>query len=142
MQRLAPEQPATEPALTESEIVLPAGWSMYPLPVNPHRITVALNRAKLEGPTADAKLGAVEPALDRWEAGLEQPTQAQLERLAGMANVPFEFFWLPDAADPPLMFARIHLGGRKGCQTFITMDGEPADRPQHALPGAEDWWDA
>lgn len=138
----AGEVTSTEILQPAEPVQLPEGWTIQALPVNPHRITVALDRAGLQGPTADAKLGAVEPALDRWEAGREQPTAAQLERLAAMANVPIEFFWLPDDAEPRLIAARVHLGGRKGCQWVITMTGEPAGRPQEELPGAGDWWDA
>jgi hypothetical protein len=52
--------------------------------INPHRITVALDRAKLFGPTADGKVGAVEPDLDNWEAGISQPTEQQLAKLAAL----------------------------------------------------------
>jgi hypothetical protein len=111
-------------------------------PINPHRITIALDRAKLFGPTADAKLGAVEPDLDNWEAGRSQPTAAQLEKLARLANVRVGFFHLADDEAPGLTLAHIRLGGRRGCQTVITMSGEPADRPQGDLFGDASTLDA
>lgn len=101
--------------------------------INPHRITVALDRAGLFGPTADAKLGAVEPALDEWEAGRAVPSPAQLAKLARMANVPVEFFDLADDDAPRLTLARIRVGGRRGCQFIVTMHGEPNDQPQPSL---------
>lgn len=101
--------------------------------INPHRITVALDRAKLFGPAADAKVGAVEPDLDNWEAGISQPTDQQLARLAAMANVPAEFFHLADDQEPRITVAWVRSGGRRGCQTVITMHGEPVGRPQTSL---------
>jgi transcriptional regulator with XRE-family HTH domain len=100
--------------------------------INPHRITIALDRAKLFGPTADAKVGAVEPDLDNWEAGRSQPTPAQLEKLARLANVPLGFFTLPDDAEPQLSFARLCFGRGRG-QTLIQMRGEPVGVPQGSL---------
>lgn len=103
--------------------------------VNPHRITVALDRAKLFGPSADAKLGAVEPDLDNWEAGLYEPSPAQLAKLARVANVPVSFFALADDEAPTLILARVRLGGRRGCQLMVTMRDEPAGPPQPSLFG-------
>lgn len=91
--------------------------------VNPHRITVALDRAKLFGPSADAKLGAQVPDLDDWEAGRKVPSAAQLEKLSRLANVLPSFFDLPDDAEPKLIFALVR-GGR-GCFPHVAMDGEP-----------------
>lgn len=106
--------------------------------VNPHRITVALDRAGLFGPNADAKLGAVEPDLDNWEAGLYEPSPAQLAKLAQLANVPVSFFTLADAEAPALTVARIRYGGRRGCELVVSMHGEPTGAPQPSLfDGAE-----
>jgi hypothetical protein len=91
--------------------------------INPHRITVALDRAKLVGPTADAKLGAVEPDLDMWEAGRATPSDAQLRKLARMANVPLEFFALRDDEFPPLYVARVC--NRRTGYTVVTMPADP-----------------
>lgn len=91
--------------------------------VNPHRITVALDRAKLFGPSADAKLGAHEPDLDDWEAGRKVPSAAQVERLSRLANVLPSFFELPDDVDPQIMVALVR--GRRGCFTHVVMTGEP-----------------
>lgn len=55
-----------------------------------HRITAALDREKLFGPTVDGKLVAVEPDLDNWEAGISQPIDLQLAKLAAPANGPVE----------------------------------------------------
>lgn len=101
--------------------------------INPHRITVALVRAKLFGPTADAKVGAVEPDLDNWEAGRSQPSGQQLAKLAALGNVPVEFFHLADDQEPRITVALVRFGGRRGCQTVVTMHGEPAGRPQTSL---------
>jgi hypothetical protein len=102
--------------------------------VNPHRITVALNRAKLFGPSADGKLGAVEPDLDEWEAGRRQPSAAQLKRLSLMANVPLEFFSLPDSAPPKLSVGIICTRGRgRGCHVVVSMSDEPDRVPQPTL---------
>lgn len=100
--------------------------------LNPHRITVALDRAGLFGPSADAKLGAVEPDLDNWEAGRSQPSRAQLERLARMANVTDSFFFLDDDQVPELTVAIMCGRGRKS-QVLISMRGEPTDPPQDTL---------
>lgn len=107
-------------------------------PVNPHRITVALNRAKLFGPTADAKLGAVEPDLDNWEASVSQPTAAQLEKLARLANVPVEFFTLADGEKPRLIVARICNRRTGYTHVSIDPDDEVEDAPQPTLGEAVD----
>jgi hypothetical protein len=101
--------------------------------INPHRITAALDRAMLFGPTADAKVGAVQPDLDNWEAGISQPTDQQLARLAALANVPVEFFHLADHQEPRITVALVRTGRRRGCQRVVTMHGEPAGRPQASL---------
>lgn len=99
--------------------------------INPHRITVALDRAKLFGPTADAKVGAVEPDLDNWEAGRSVPAHSQLIKLAQLANVPMSFFHLADHEPPALIIARVC--GRRTRSLVISMRGEPADVPRPAL---------
>ena len=99
---------------------------------NPHRITVALNRANLYGKTADAKLGAVEPDLDMWETGQRQPTDAQLRKLARMANVPIGFFYLLDGEAPELAVARVCQSRGRGF-TVVTMLGDPYGPAQPAL---------
>lgn len=99
--------------------------------INPHRITVALDRAGLFGPTADAKLGAVEPDLDNWEAGKSQPSEAQLARLARMANVPVEFFTLADDEHPALTFAWV-CNRRTGVRV-VSMPHDPYPPAQPSL---------
>lgn len=91
---------------------------------NPHRITVALDRAGLNGPTADAKLDAVEPDLDNWEAGLYGPKPAQLAKLARLADVPESFFYLADDEHPRLMVALVMTGSRRRCVTVVAMTEE------------------
>lgn len=87
--------------------------------VNPHRITVALDRAKLVGPTADAKLGAREPDLDEWEAGRRRPTEEQLELLGRYAGVMREFFGLADGEYPRITVALVRL--RRSCVLMVSM---------------------
>lgn len=70
----------------------------YPGPVPiPARITQALDHAGLFGPEVDAALGVEEPTVDRWEAGEELPTPAQVERLAALTGRPVEWFSHPVA---------------------------------------------
>jgi hypothetical protein len=102
--------------------------------INRHRITIALNRANLYGPTADAKLGAVEPDLDMWEAGKSQPTDAQLRRLAAMANVPLEFFALADHERPELVVSFVCSRSRRSQSVvLISMLGDPYPPAQPGL---------
>lgn len=66
----------------------------------PARISIALNapaagRRRLEGPDVDVACGAVEPAVDMWEAGLEVPTRDQVERLARLTGYPIGWFYKP-----------------------------------------------
>lgn len=106
--------------------------------INPHRITVALNRAGLYGPTADAKLSAVEPDLDNWEAGKAHPSDAQLVKLARMANVPVEFFTLPDGEHPELTVAWVC--NRRTGHLLVSMPHDPYPPAQPSLlqPDAEE----
>lgn len=89
--------------------------------VNPHRVTVALDRAGLVGPSADARLGAVVPDLDDWEAGRSQPSPAQLGKLAVMARVSLGFFALSDDEAPRIGVARVQLGPRRHCETLVML---------------------
>jgi transcriptional regulator with XRE-family HTH domain len=89
--------------------------------INPHRITVGLDLAKLFGKTADRKLGAVEPDLDDWEAGRSVPTPAQLRKLARLAGVDVSFFFLPDDCAPRLLVARVMLGARRRCELLVSL---------------------
>jgi DNA-binding transcriptional regulator YiaG len=116
---------------TEGEEIEQAERELMAETVNPHRITVALDRAKLFGPTADAKLGAVEPDLDNWEAGKSQPTRTQLEKLSLLANVPIEFFGWPDGHEPTITVALVRM--KRTCVRHVVMTGEPPGRPQPEL---------
>jgi hypothetical protein len=94
--------------------------------INPRRITVALDRAGLVGPTADAKVGAQEPALDMWEAGQAVPTRAQLERLAELSRIPVDHFWLPDNAAPRILVAFLcDRSKRNGGITLVSLETDP-----------------
>jgi len=99
--------------------------------INPHRITIALDRAKLFGPSADAKLDAVEPDLDNWEAGRSRPSESQLAKLGRLANLPREFFDLPDDAHPRITVVRVC--NRRKSTLVISMHGEVNMYEQTAL---------
>ena len=93
---------------------------------NPHRITVALDRAGLVGPTADAKLDAVEPDLDMWEAGKATPSDAQLRKLARLANVPVDFFALRDNEFPTVTVSFVCSRSRRSQSVvLISMLDDP-----------------
>ena len=89
----------------------------------PERITAALDMAGLHGPEADLTLGVVEPAVDMWESGARIPTDEQLARLAELAGVLVEWFYLP-APDPFVGF--VCARGRGGGCEFV--DERPAAR--------------
>jgi hypothetical protein len=52
----------------------------------PQRITMALDVRKLYGPEVDIACGAVEPDVDRWEAGKLYPTWRQVLLLAQLTD--------------------------------------------------------
>lgn len=68
----------------------------------PHRITLALDLAKLDGPEVDRACGAEEPAVDMWEAGTLYPTWDQLLALADLCGVPAGFFTIVPSAKLPI----------------------------------------
>lgn len=85
--------------------------------VVPHCITLALDALKLEGPEVDQACGVEEPAVDRWEKGLEYPTWDQLCRLAVLTGFPVAFFTEPiDHLDiePGIFFRRIEGASHPG----------------------------
>lgn len=63
----------------------------------PARITLALDARGLYGPEVDISCGAVEPAVDNWEAGIEVPTAEQVKLLAALTGYPIRSFYLPAA---------------------------------------------
>ena len=69
----------------------------------PHRITLALDIARLDGPGVDEACGVQEPAVDLWECGRLYPTWEQLCRLAQLTGFPVAFFTAPLASEPPML---------------------------------------
>ena len=59
----------------------------------PHRITLLLDARGLYGPDVDLACGAVEPAIDEWEAGTRYPTWPQLVALARLVDALPGFFF-------------------------------------------------
>jgi hypothetical protein len=88
----------------------------------PPRITTALDLHGLEGPEVDVACGAVEPDVDRWEAGELYPTWAQLQALARLTDLPLRFFFLPpnDADGPMWTTLDVHLRPGEPWQPPIT----------------------
>ena len=81
---------------------------------NPARITLLLDMHSLEGPEVDAACGAVEPAVDLWEAGLLIPSWEQVVLLARLVGVQPAFLYrddIPDMGDG-------WICGRDGCVTL------------------------
>lgn len=54
--------------------------------LSPYRITDALDAEDLYGPEVDIACGAVEPAVDEWEAGNRYPSFEQLIALAALTG--------------------------------------------------------
>jgi len=82
--------------------------------VVPARITLALDSGDHEGPDVDTACGAVEPAVDMWEAGEEKPTPEQVELLAKLTGFPVAYFYEPVGSGP---MGTMHLCGRH-CETL------------------------
>lgn len=80
----------------------------------PARITIALDAGGHEGPEVDVACGAVEPAVDLWECGVEQPTTEQVRLLAALTGFPVAFFYRP--VDPGPQVGPIRLCGPSGCR--------------------------
>lgn len=59
----------------------------------PEKLTIALDARGLQGPQVDIDCGAVEPAVDQWEAGELYPTWEQLQLLAKLTGYPLRFFF-------------------------------------------------
>lgn len=80
----------------------------------PERITAALDLCGLDGPEVDTACGAVEPAVDRWEAGEEVPTRHQLDLLAALTGFPLGYFFRP----PSGLLLTGWICGADGCERF------------------------
>ena len=66
----------------------------------PARITIALNLGGHEGPEVDVACGAVEPAVDLWEAGREIPTTEQVKLLGKLTGFHPSWFYRPMEPGP------------------------------------------
>jgi hypothetical protein len=77
----------------------------------PHRITMALDLRELYGPEVDAACGAVEPDVDRWEAGELYPTWQQLLLLAELTGFLPKWFFMPVNPEPMWTSLDIHMPG-------------------------------
>lgn len=89
-------QAAWNAALPEAHHGWASGW------VRPYLITRWLNHRDLYGPEVDAALGVPEPTVDRWEAGLQYPTWAQLQRLGTLTGLHPRWFIAKHTNDPPI----------------------------------------
>lgn len=85
--------------------------------VVPARITLALDLGGHEGPDVDIACGAVEPAVDLWECGIETPTGEQLRLLSELTDFPLAWFYMPIEPGPLLgSDNRIWICGTDGCE--------------------------
>lgn len=106
---------SAERALAKLELDYRAGR----VPAQPHRITQALDIGQHYGPEVDIACGAVEPAVDEWEAGQAAPTWEQLLALAVLTKMPPAFFCRPVEANelgPVIMCQRSGKG--RGCHVI------------------------
>jgi len=55
--------------------------------MQPHSITIALDRAEQHGPKVDIALGVMEPTVDWWEAGIVYPRWQDVLNLAELCKV-------------------------------------------------------
>lgn len=90
--------------------------------VVPHRVTLALDSRKLDGPGVDEACGVQEPAVDRWERGTLYPTWEQLCLLAVLTGFPIVFFAEP--ADENPIETNIRFRPSEGRQVY-----QPQPRP-------------
>lgn len=86
--------------------------------VVPGRITMALNLGGHYGPQVDVACGTVEPHVDRWEAGVEAPTDAQLLLLAQLTGQPISFFHRPMPDEVFTGYVCVRGGRGRGCHPF------------------------
>jgi hypothetical protein len=101
----------------------------------PHRITLALDARGLYGPDVDLECGALEPAVDEWEAGTRYPTWEQLLKLARLCQAPPAFFAVAPTPQhgPVILCSR---GRGRGCRTVEVGDIVERFTPQAiATPG-------
>lgn len=91
-ERLARRRAAAEAERTRRESLRMARAEWKAGRVRPWRITAALDLRKLYGPAVDRACGAVEPAVDLWEAGDLYPSWEQLQALSKLTEFPVGFF--------------------------------------------------
>lgn len=100
----------------ELELFLEAGH------LNPKRVTLALDSIDAEGPDVDVACGAVEPAVDEWEAGTRIPSVDQLLALARYTGMRPEWFFVPGPDDPSWLVFCQRSGRGRGCT--MVKDGQ------------------
>lgn len=84
--------------------------------VVPARITIALDVGGHEGPEVDVACGAVEPAVDLWECGVEAPSPEQVRLLSTLTGFPVAWFYRPMKPGPLLGGdGRMWMCGPSGC---------------------------
>lgn len=125
---------------TQSRETAYRAWKLGALA--PWRITFALDSGGHEGPEIDVACGAVEPAVDEWEAGTRYPTFEQLELLAALTGYGLAWF---AATDEPLDIRQTtmwgHMNKREKQQwknPILTFDDDAAMK----CPGTADYLDA
>ena len=80
---------------------------------------MALDLRGLDGPDVDVACGAVEPAVDLWECGIETPTAEQVKLLAELTGVTPAYFYSPIEPGPLLDGAWICWSGKRGCEAVV-----------------------
>jgi len=99
----------------------------------PYRITQALDLRGLDGPEVDVACGAVEPAVDRWEAGTEVPSRRQIELLAQLTGMLVGWFFTePLVRVDHMIVCSVDESMREGTCTVI--DRRPAAPIAHVIP--------
>jgi hypothetical protein len=79
----------------------------------PAQMTQAFNLRELEGPEVDEACGAAEPAVDRWEAGLEVPTSLQVRLMAQLTRCRISWFYQPVREEERSMTIRLCYRSRR-----------------------------
>lgn len=112
----------------------------------PARITMALDLGGHEGPEVDIACGAVEPAVDLWECGVEVPTAEQVQLLAQLTGFPVRYFYLPVKPGPIVDGLIICWTDGRGCERVepdyvdergvLHYGGEPPRTPPKTFQGA------
>lgn len=114
----------------------------------PAWITMALDGEGLDGPEVDIACGAVGPAVDLWECGVEVPSPEQIRLLAKLTGCSVAFFFQPFEPGPILPGMFICSTGRPGSQSCLSpapdvidehgvlhYGGEPRRTPPAAVQG-------